>query len=72
MVCRRGGAAGDNNMRRRIEEQQCCREANDAEGHQSSAGNQVHPPFTGGPTDTPLLVRYDGHVARHLWFDEVS
>lgn len=28
--------------------------------------------FSGGPYDTPLLVKYEQHVARHLWFDEVS
>ena len=72
VVRRRGGAAGDNNVHRRIEERQRRREADDAEGHQPPAGDQVHPPFPGGPTDTSLLIRYDGHVARHLWFDEVS
>ena len=70
MVRRRG--AGDNNVRRRIEERRRVREAENAEGHQAPAGDQVHPPFPGGPIDTSLLIRYDGHVARHLWFGEVS
>lgn len=28
--------------------------------------------FPGGPCDTSLLVKYEQHVARHLWFREVS
>lgn len=28
--------------------------------------------FSGGLYDTSLLVKYDHHVARHLWFAEVS
>ena len=31
-----------------------------------------HPPFPGGPSDTSLLVRYQNHVARHLWDGQVS
>lgn len=26
----------------------------------------------GGPYDTSLLVKYEHHVARYLWFNEVS
>jgi hypothetical protein len=25
-----------------------------------------------GPTDTSLLTRYGDHVARHIWFGEVT
>jgi hypothetical protein len=28
--------------------------------------------WPGGPTDTSLLTRYGDHVARHIWFGEVT
>ena len=28
--------------------------------------------FPGGTYDTSLLVKYEQHIARHLWFSEVS
>ncbi|XP_058775136.1 protein MAIN-LIKE 1-like [Vicia villosa] len=44
----------------------------DGEGQQGAAlevGPQ-HPAFPEGPTDTSLLVRYQSHVAYHLWLGE--
>lgn len=28
--------------------------------------------YPGGPYDASLLVKYEHHVARHLWFGEVN
>ncbi|XP_058746915.1 protein MAIN-LIKE 1-like [Vicia villosa] len=66
VVRRRGGAI--DGMRQRGRQR---REA-DGEGQQGAApevGPQ-HPAFPGGPTDTSLLVRYQRHVACHLWLGE--
>lgn len=53
---------------------QCQQTINDGEEHQG-ATLEVDPQnlgFSGGPTDTSLLTRYQDHNARHLWFGEVS
>ncbi|XP_058746613.1 protein MAIN-LIKE 1-like [Vicia villosa] len=64
MVRRRGGAI--DGMRQRGRQR---REA-DGEGAAPEVDPQ-HPAFPGGPTDTSLLVRYQRHVAYHLWLGEV-
>ncbi|XP_058726630.1 protein MAIN-LIKE 1-like [Vicia villosa] len=63
---RRGGAI--DGMRQRGRQR---REA-DGEGQQGAApevGSQ-HPAFPVGPTDISLLIRYQNHVACHLWLGE--
>src|ERR1051325_4324327 len=42
-----------------------------------ASGSGSHPPevprgFPGRPSDLSLLVRYEQHCARHLWYGEVS
>ncbi|XP_058752818.1 protein MAIN-LIKE 1-like [Vicia villosa] len=66
LVRRRGGAI--DGMRQRGRQR---REA-DGEGQQGAAPEvgPHHPAFPGGPTDTSLLVRYQRHVACHLWLGE--
>ncbi|XP_058775806.1 protein MAIN-LIKE 1-like [Vicia villosa] len=63
VVRRRGGAI--DGMRQRGRQR---REA-DGEGAAPEVDPQ-HPAFPGGPTDTSLLVRYQRHVAYHLWLGE--
>jgi hypothetical protein len=43
-------------------------------GRQAEEEQQVVEPvgWPGGPTDTSLLTRYGDHVARHIWFGEVT
>jgi hypothetical protein len=41
-------------------------------GASSSAAAAEPTGYPGGPYDTSLLVKYEHHVARHLWFGEVS
>ncbi|XP_058773864.1 protein MAIN-LIKE 1-like [Vicia villosa] len=68
VVRRRGGVI--DGMRQRGRQR---REA-DGEGQQGAApevGPQ-HPGFPGGPTDTSLLIRYQNHVAYHLWLGEYT
>ena len=43
----------------------------------NASGSGSHPPevprgFPGGPSYLSLLVRYEQHCARHLWYGEVS
>ena len=41
-------------------------------GASSSAAAAEPTGYPGGSYDTSLLVKYEHHVARHLWFGEVS
>jgi hypothetical protein len=34
--------------------------------------HQPHQQWGGGPIDTSLLTRYNEHVARYLWFGQVT
>ncbi|XP_050908301.1 uncharacterized protein LOC127121919 [Lathyrus oleraceus] len=39
-------------------------------GASSSAAAAEPTGYPGGPYDTSLLVKYEHHVARHIWFGE--
>lgn len=69
---KKGGRNGD--IMRWIGEGQQPRQTVDEEGHQVDAHetSSQQPEFPRGPFDMSLLVRYHGHVARHLWFGEVN
>ena len=41
-------------------------------GASSSAAAAESAGYPGGPYDTSLLVKYEHHVARRVWFGEVS
>ncbi|KAI5430819.1 hypothetical protein KIW84_035081 [Lathyrus oleraceus] len=41
-------------------------------GASSSAAAAEPTGYPGGPYDTSLLVKYEHHVARHIWFGEVN
>ncbi|XP_050889448.1 uncharacterized protein LOC127094690 [Lathyrus oleraceus] len=41
-------------------------------GASSSAAAAEPTGYPGGPYDTSLLVKYEHHVARHIWFGEIQ